>query len=130
QHVKDLITNSNLTAAAFDGQQSNLRKSIHLLPGVLQNADNAFDSLNKSFPNTRAFAREILPGVRETPATINASFPWIAQTRKLLGKPELRGLVQELSPATADLARLTDRTLKLLPQADLVAKCATDVLLP
>jgi hypothetical protein len=68
--------------------------------------------------------------VRETPATIAASFPWIAQTRKLLGQSELRGLVQQLSPATADLARLTDRTLKLLPQADLIAKCATNVILP
>jgi phospholipid/cholesterol/gamma-HCH transport system substrate-binding protein len=116
--------------ASFASQSGNLRQSIHLLAPTLDTADKALTSLNNSFPNTRAFAREILPGVRETPATINASFPWIAQTRKLLGQSELRGLVQQLSPATADLARLTDRTLKLLPQADLIAKCATNVILP
>jgi phospholipid/cholesterol/gamma-HCH transport system substrate-binding protein len=128
--LKDLITNFNTTMASFASQSGNLRQSIHLLAPTLDTADKALTSLNNSFPNTRAFAREILPGVRETPATINASFPWIAQTRKLLGQSELRGLVQQLSPATADLARLTDRTLKLLPQADLIAKCATNVILP
>ena len=129
-NLKDLITNFNTTMASFASHDGDLRQTIHLLAPTLDNADQALTSLNASFPNTRAFARDILPGVRETPATINASFPWIAQTRKLLGKNELRGLVQELSPATADLARLTNRTLKLLPQADLVAKCATNVLLP
>jgi phospholipid/cholesterol/gamma-HCH transport system substrate-binding protein len=128
--LKDLITNFNTTMASFASHDSDLSRSIHLLAPTLDNADKALTSLNASFPNTRAFAREILPGVRETPATINASFPWIAQTRKLLGQSELRGLVQQLSPATADLARLTDRTLQLLPQADLVAKCATNVILP
>jgi phospholipid/cholesterol/gamma-HCH transport system substrate-binding protein len=128
--LKDLITNFNTTMASFASHDGDLRQTIHLLAPTLDNAGKALTSLNASFPNTRAFAREILPGVRETPATINASFPWIAQTRKLLGKSELRGLVQELSPATADLARLTDRTLTLLPQADLLAKCATKVILP
>ena len=128
--LKDLITNFNTTMAAFASQSGNLRQSIHLLAPTLDNANRTLTSLNNSFPNTRAFAREILPGVRETPATIAASFPWIAQTRKLLSQSELRGLVQQLSPATADLARLTDRTLKLLPQADLIAKCATNVILP
>jgi phospholipid/cholesterol/gamma-HCH transport system substrate-binding protein len=78
----------------------------------------------------RAFAREILPGVRETPATIAASFPWIRQTRKLLSKPELRGLVNDLQPAVGDLARFTDGTVRLLPQVDLVNRCALEVLLP
>jgi phospholipid/cholesterol/gamma-HCH transport system substrate-binding protein len=128
--LKDLITNFNTTMASFASHDSDLSRSIHLLAPTLDNANKALTSLNNSFPNTRAFAREILPGVRETPATINASFPWITQTRKLLGKSELRGLAQELSPTTADLARLTNETLKLLPQADLLAKCATNVLLP
>jgi phospholipid/cholesterol/gamma-HCH transport system substrate-binding protein len=128
--LKDLITNFNTTMASFASHDGDLRQTIHLLAPTLDNAGKALTSLNASFPNTRAFAREILPGVRETPATIDASFPWITQTRGLLRQSELRGLAQELSPATADLARLTNRTLKLLPQADLLARCATDVILP
>jgi ABC-type transporter Mla subunit MlaD len=128
--LKDLVTNFNTTVAATASEASNLQASIRLLGPTLQNANRALDSLNASFPNTRAFAREILPGVHETAATIDASFPWIAQTRKLLGPDELQGVARELSPATRDLAKVIDATLALLPQADLAAKCATQVVLP
>jgi phospholipid/cholesterol/gamma-HCH transport system substrate-binding protein len=128
--LKDLITNLNLTTATFASEQSNLRSSIRLLPGTLASANSAFDSLNAAFPPTRRFARDIRPGVRETPATIDAAFPWIEQTRKLVGKDELGGLAEELSPATEDLARLIDRASELLPQTDLASKCLRDVVLP
>ena len=130
EQLKDLVTNFNITVAATASEAANLRASIRLLGPTLQNADSALDSLNASFPNTRAFAREILPGVNETAATIDAAFPWIAQTSKLLGPDELQGVASQLSPATADLAKVVDATLQLLPQADLVAKCATRVILP
>jgi len=128
--LKDLVTNFNRTVAIFAGESVNLRTTIHLLPGVLRNANRALDSLDAAFPPTRAFAREILPGVRETPATIDAFFPWLRQARPLLSRAELRGLISDLSPATTDLARVTDRTISLLPQADLVAKCFSQVILP
>ena len=130
QQLKDLVTNFNHTMATFAGEATNLSTTIRLLPGVLHNANRALTSLNDAFPPTRAFAREILPGVHETPATIEAAFPWIKQARGLLSEPELRGLVNDLSPATQDLARVTDATIQLLPQADLLSKCATNVILP
>ena len=128
--LKDLITNFNDTTATFAGESDNLRATIRELAPTLRNANAAFDSLNAAFPPTRAFATEIRPGVRETPATIDAAFPWIDQTRALVGKPELGGLAEELSPATTDLARLIDRATELLPQTDLASKCVRDVVLP
>jgi phospholipid/cholesterol/gamma-HCH transport system substrate-binding protein len=128
--LKDLITNLNLTTAALASESTNLRASIRELAPTLTNANTAFASLNAAFPPTREFARDIRPGVRETPATIDAAFPWIEQTRKLVGKEELGGLAQELSPATEDLAKLIDRATELLPQTDLAAKCLRDVVLP
>jgi phospholipid/cholesterol/gamma-HCH transport system substrate-binding protein len=128
--LKDLITNFNDTMATFAGESDNLRTSIRLLGPTLQNANAAFTSLNNAFPPTRAFAREILPGVKETPATIDAAFPWIDQTRKLVSKAELGGLAEELSPATRDLAKLVDRAEELLPETDLTSKCLRDVVLP
>jgi virulence factor Mce-like protein len=130
QSLKDLVTNLNRTTAAFASEQGNLQATIHLLPGVLQRANPLFDHLNASFPPTRAFAREILPGVRETPATINAAFPWIAQARGLVSRPELQGLARDLRPAVGNLAKLTNGTIQLLPQVDLVSKCFTKVVLP
>jgi virulence factor Mce-like protein len=128
--LQGLITNLNTTMAAFASESGNLSASVRELAPTLRNANAALDSLNAAFPPTRAFAREILPGVRETPATIDAAFPWIAQTRKLVSKQELGGLAEELSPATADLARLIDRAEQLLPQTDLASKCVRDIVLP
>jgi virulence factor Mce-like protein len=128
--LKDLITNLNLTTATFASESTNLRASIRELAPTLRNANEAFASLNAAFPPTRAFATEIRPGVRETPATIEAAFPWIEQTRALVGKDELGGLAKELSPATSDLAKLIDRASELLPETDLASKCLRDVVLP
>ena len=128
--LRDLISNFNATMAAFASQAGDLRRSVRELPGTLESANRALASLNDAFPPTRAFAREILPGVRETPATIDAAFPWIDQARPLMGRKELGGLAKELSPATADLARLTDRAIELLPQTNLAARCAREVILP
>jgi phospholipid/cholesterol/gamma-HCH transport system substrate-binding protein len=128
--LQDFITNFNRTTGAFAAQQGSLQQSIHLLGPVLTKAHSTLLHLNRSFPPTRAWAREILPGVRETPATIDASFPWVAQTRQLVSPRELGGLVNELRPSIHDLAGVTDESLKLIPQLDLINRCAINVVLP
>jgi phospholipid/cholesterol/gamma-HCH transport system substrate-binding protein len=128
--LKDLITNFNATMAAFASEDGNLSASIRELAPTLATANAAFASLNAAFPPTRAFAREILPGVNETAATIDAAFPWIEQATALMSKSELQGLAADLAPAARSLAQLTDDSIELLPQTDLTSKCARDVLLP
>jgi phospholipid/cholesterol/gamma-HCH transport system substrate-binding protein len=128
--LQNLIVNFNTTMAAFASESSNLQASIRELAPTLETANRALASLNEAFPPTRAFARDILPGVNETAATIDAAFPWIAQARPLVGPDELGGVASELAPATKDLAQLTDSAIELLPQTDLASKCARDVLLP
>jgi ABC-type transporter Mla subunit MlaD len=130
QNLKDFVTNFNRTTAAFASESTALRSTIAQLPGVLETANTTFAKLNRSFPPTRAFAREILPGVRESAPTINAAFPWVRQTRLLVSPDELQGLVRDLRPATAALSSVTDQSLELLPQVDLVSRCALDNVLP
>jgi virulence factor Mce-like protein len=128
--LQGLITNFNATMAAFAAESGNLQTSVRELPGTLESANRALASLNAAFPSTRAFAREILPGVRETPATIEAALPWIDQARPLMGRNELGGVAAQLAPASQELARLTDAAIQLLPQTNLAARCATRVVLP
>jgi hypothetical protein len=130
ENLKDLVTNFNRTTAAFAAESDNLSATIRLLPGVLEAADPALRDLNASFPPTRAFAREILPGVKQSAATIDASVPWIAQTRALVSPAELQGLVRDLRPATASLSSVTDESLILLPQVDLANRCFIHNILP
>ena len=128
--LADLVTNFNRTTQALAAEDESLRRTVALLPQVLDRANPALDALNAAFPSTRAFAREVLPGVRETPTTIDASFPWIAQTRRLVSPAELQGLVNDLRPAVRDLSRVVDDSVELLPQIDLVDRCLLDVVLP
>jgi ABC-type transporter Mla subunit MlaD len=130
ESLKGFVTNFNTTLAALASEQGNLKQTIALLGPTLKHADSALTHLNASLPNTRAFAKEILPGVEETPATIDAALPWIAQATKLVGPDELGGLTKELKPTTVDLARLVDGSLTALPQADLVSQCVTHTILP
>ena len=128
--LRDLITNFNLTTAALADEQVSLRRTLRVLPEVLGAANPALDELNEALPPTRAFAREILPGVRETPATIAAALPWIDQTRALVSPAELQGLVADLRPAVDDLAEFTDGTVTFLPQVDRFNLCVKDNLMP
>jgi phospholipid/cholesterol/gamma-HCH transport system substrate-binding protein len=130
KNLKDVVTNFNRTMASFAGESDSLRATIRLLPEVLDAAHPALTDLNASFPATRAFSREILPGVRQSAATIDAAFPWIEQTRALVSKPELQGLVGDLRPAVSSLSSVTDQSLVLLPQVDLVSRCFINNILP
>jgi phospholipid/cholesterol/gamma-HCH transport system substrate-binding protein len=128
--LKELITNFNTTMAALASEEANLRATIRELPEVLEAARPALDNLNAAFPSTRAWAIEMIPGVRETPATIDAAFPWIRQTRALLSPAELQGLVDDLRPAVSDFAQFTDGQLDLLPVLDDFNRCQLEVILP
>jgi phospholipid/cholesterol/gamma-HCH transport system substrate-binding protein len=128
--LQDFVENFNSTLAIFADEKANVSATIRNLSQTLPAADRAFASLNSAFPDTRAFAREILPGVRETPATIAASLPWIEQTRRLMGPAELQGLARDLSPATRDLAIATDAAVRFFPQQNLLARCFTDTIFP
>ena len=128
--LQDLVTNLNVTMGAFAAEDANLSETVRRLPLLLEAARPALDNLNAAFPPTRDFAREILPGVRETPATIEAGFPWVEQTRALVSPAELQGLVGDLQPGVKDLAKFVDGTVRFLPELDLVNRCALHNLLP
>ncbi len=128
--LKDLISNFNITMGALASEQGDLRETIAELPQVLEAANPALDNLNAAFPDTRAWALEMIPGVRETPATIAAGFPWIRQTRALLQPSELQGLVDKLQPAVRDFATFTDGQVDFLPVLDAFNRCQYNVVLP
>jgi phospholipid/cholesterol/gamma-HCH transport system substrate-binding protein len=128
--LQDLISNFNITMRALAAEQDNLRETIRLLPDLLEAANPALDNLNAAFPSTRAWALEMIPGVRETPATLDAGFPWIEQTRLLLQPSELRGLVNDLRPAVDDFATFVDGQVDFLPVLDQFNRCQLEVVLP
>jgi phospholipid/cholesterol/gamma-HCH transport system substrate-binding protein len=128
--LRALVGNFNTTAGALAQEQGALGASVRELAPTLAVANRALRTLDAALPPTRAWAREILPGVRQTAATIDAARPWIRQAHALLAESELQGLAARLAPVSRDLAQLSDEALALLPQTDAAARCARDVVLP
>lgn len=128
--LKGLVTNLNRTTGALADERENLGRSIALLGPTVQHGKEAFTAIDAALPDVRALALELVPGVKETPATIDAALPWIEQARGLVGSDELGGVAAQLAPTTKSLAAQFDENTRLLPQADLVAQCATNYVLP
>jgi ABC-type transporter Mla subunit MlaD len=125
-----LIGSFNTTMATMAARAPELEESVRLLGPTMASARRGFESIGRALPPSRAFAREILPGLRETPATLTAAFPWLDQARAFFGPGELGGLLDELGPATGDLAGLTRASLELMPDADRFNRCVLEVLIP
>jgi phospholipid/cholesterol/gamma-HCH transport system substrate-binding protein len=128
--LKSLVTNLRTVTGSFAAQDQALAASIHELPGTLFAARPVFANLNASFPYVRAFAREALPGVRSSDPALAVGTPWIYQLRKLVSRPELRGLTHDLRPTIPQLARLTRVQIPFMDQARLLSSCFNHVVIP
>jgi phospholipid/cholesterol/gamma-HCH transport system substrate-binding protein len=125
----DLVTNLRIVTGSFARQDLALGEAIEELPRVLEASEPAYANLNASFPTLRAFAIEALPGVRTTPATIEAATPFVRQVRRLVSRPELRGLVADLRPTVPHLARLARQTESFLQQSRQLSSCFNEVVI-
>lgn len=128
--LQDTITNFRIVSGSFAAEDAALERAVVELPRVLEAADPAFDNLNAAFPPLRAFSREILPGVRNSPETLEAATPLLRQVRLLSRRSELRGLARDLVPAVPPLARLAKRTPGFLEESRALASCFNEVIIP
>jgi phospholipid/cholesterol/gamma-HCH transport system substrate-binding protein len=128
--LTDLISEFDQTLQVTAAQQQGLRQTIALLGPTAENARHGFAALNNALPATERFAGDLASGVPEVPATILAADPWLAQAKPLLSRSELLGLLEQLAPASTQLAQLTHRTQSFLPKIDAFDRCITGVFLP
>jgi ABC-type transporter Mla subunit MlaD len=130
EQLKGLITNFNITTGALAAESENLSATIREAASTLELTRPSLRHLSESLPPLRTFARALEPSIRELPGTIDASGPWLRQTRKLLRKRELGGLAKILRRAQPPLASATRTSIGVLRQNGLVALCGSDVLVP
>ncbi len=128
--LQGLVTNFNVTAAAFAREDDALQATVPALRDVLAIGRPALASLNDTLPGVNRFAVDALPGIRSSGPTIEASFPFIRQTRLLFSQAELRGLVDDLEPTIPALARVNRTTIPLLNNSRALSRCQNEVLLP
>jgi phospholipid/cholesterol/gamma-HCH transport system substrate-binding protein len=130
QELGELIENFNTFFASFAAEASPLQRTVAELPSSLHNINRGLAELDAAFPPTRAFAHDILPGVRSTPRTTTAALPWIEQVRLSLAPTELGGVAKGLKEATPSLAVLEREQTPLFKQSDLFNKCLSNVIIP
>ncbi|HMD52233.1 MAG TPA: MlaD family protein [Solirubrobacteraceae bacterium] len=130
QDLGELIGNFNTFFHAFAAQSTSVGTLVAELPVTLAAIDRGLASLQRSLPPTRTFALDIIPGVKETPATAKALLPWIEQVQAALGPSELGGVAKGLESAAPALAQLEAEQIPLFQQTELFNKCLTNVIYP
>jgi phospholipid/cholesterol/gamma-HCH transport system substrate-binding protein len=130
QQLGELIGNFNSFFHSFAAQSPSLRRAVAELPGALHSVNTGLRELDAAFPATKTFAKDILPGVKNTPQTVTATLPWIEQVEASLAPNELGGVAKGLLAATPQLAKLTAEQVPFQKQAELFNKCLTKVILP
>jgi phospholipid/cholesterol/gamma-HCH transport system substrate-binding protein len=128
--LQELVTDLNTVAGALASEDAALAESVPALRDTLRAGLPALAELNAALPTLRAFAVEALPGVRSTPATLDAAIPWIRQARGLVQEDELGGLAADLRQAVPGLVRLNDRLVPLLGELRALSSCTSRVLVP
>ena len=128
--LQNLITDFNVTARAFAVQQDNLSNTVAELPRTLRAARPALAALNTAFPPLRRLIVDLRPATRSSLPAINASLPFVAQARKLVSQPELRGLVADLKPTVPALAALNAASVPLYQEVRAASSCQNQVILP
>ena len=128
--LASLVTTFDRTMAGFAARQGDLSATIAALPPLLRTTNGALTSLDASFGPTKAFAKEILPGIEQLDPTIGQALPWLAQATALVSPSELGGLVSDLTPAVQDTARTLNESTALLQASDALGRCVVQNLVP
>jgi phospholipid/cholesterol/gamma-HCH transport system substrate-binding protein len=128
--LQGLVVNLNTTLGALAAESGDLERSIRLLGPTLELSVPALRHTNQTLPFLRTFARELTPGIRELPATIAASGPWLKQASLLLSRNELGYIADELRRAAPGAALAASQGQGFFSQTERLSNCFTKVLLP
>jgi phospholipid/cholesterol/gamma-HCH transport system substrate-binding protein len=130
QDLSELFPNFNNFFASLAANAAGLKTLVAELPNTLLSVDRGLAGLDASFPPTREFAHDILPGVRNTNRTVAATLPWIEQVQASLSPEELGGVAAGLKVAVPSLARLQAEQTPLYKQTEAFNECMTKVIFP
>ncbi len=126
----ELVRNFNGSMEALGRNPEALQASIEKLGVTAQTGKVAFTAFNKAIPPVRGATQDLTKAMEITPAVVAASTPWLQQADKLLTEEELNGLLDDLTPAMRNLAKLTNESRKLVPATQDFSQCMNDVFLP
>jgi virulence factor Mce-like protein len=128
--LRELVTGLNRTLRAASDRHTQLADTVSGLDRLTDLANPAFASLNRAFPSTRAFFREIRPGIEASPATLRLADDLSTQLQGVLAKRELPALLTQLNPTLASLSSLAPRLTDIFGQLTPITECLRTRALP
>jgi len=130
QQLSELVPNFSAFFHSFAAQASSLSAAVARLPGGLHSINHGLGALDTALPPTREFALDIIPGIKQTPATVAAGLPWIEQVNASFAPSEIGGVASGLANASPALSRLFSEQPAFFHQQELFSKCLTKVFYP
>jgi ABC-type transporter Mla subunit MlaD len=130
QDLSELFPNFNSFFGSLASNASGLKQLVAELPTTLRNFRQGLRGLDESFQPTRAFAHDILPGIKNTKRSVEAVLPWIEQVKASLGPDELGGVAKGLQEAVPTVTKTQSEQTTLFTQTELFNKCMTNVIFP
>ncbi|MBJ7470287.1 MAG: MCE family protein [Solirubrobacteraceae bacterium] len=125
-----LIDGLDRTVSVFAENSAAVRATVQELPPTLRVAEETLPQIRASLGPIRAVSRNITAGLDRVPGLVDASGPFLTQSKELLSDDEAGALVESLEPITEGLAESAPHLANLLSDLDRVSVCATDVLVP
>ncbi len=131
ESLENLISYLDTTAGALARENTALQAAVAELPQTLSVAMPTLRSLNAAFPPLERLAEALIPGVKSSGPTIDASLPLINQLRLLVQPSELRGLTGDLAVTIPALAKLVKETIPLMKdEVRPASSCTVNVIYP
>ena len=130
QVLSEWTPNFNAFFTDFASQAPSLGATVAKLPGALRNASHGLASLNAAFPGVESFSKALVPGVRETPATVEAALPWIEQVKASLAPGELGGVGKALQESSPTFAKFIGEQPAFYKQSNALSQCLTKLIFP
>jgi phospholipid/cholesterol/gamma-HCH transport system substrate-binding protein len=128
--LKSLIESFYVTADAFAREQRNLSAAINELPRTLSQGRTTLRKLNSAFPAVRRFIPDARAAARSSKPALESTLPFVKQMRRLMSRPELRGLVADLDPLVPELTEFNRGGVGLNEQQRALSSCSVNVVQP
>lgn len=125
-----LIDGLDRTVSVFAENSQAVSAGIAELPPTLRVAEETLPQIRASLGPITAVAENVTAGLDRVPGLVDASGPFLTQSKALLSDEEAGALVDDLEPITEGLAKSAPYLESILDNLDNLSVCATDVLVP
>ena len=125
-----LIDGLDRTVSVFAENSQDVSASVAELPATLKVAEETLPQIQAALGPITTVSKNVTAGLDRVPGLVDASGPFLTQTKALLSPEEAGALVDNLEPITEGLAESAPYLESILDNLDNLSTCTSSVLVP